>query len=324
MRQVELALYYQAQIDLFAEMVLDRSCNTILVLSEMLPYQLLVSCMANENIPAQVRASYTRLLCRLWIDRFPHERIRVPKRLQLLEEVRDRQLLDDDGKPIRKSTHDGQTLQMATLPHFQLQSEDDAYMNKLVGLSTAWASDIDGIAVEVDEAAQPSASRRRRNTQAVRSIINTLVPDWNDLTEVVGGGNYQWADDSEEEEQEQQRTGRGTSTPPASPLLGMVQETKAAAQKLIDDALKASEEATSAYNEIRINPSSPTDHMSDDGASEDGDAGGEHADEGNDGDPFAGELDGSSPDKVRGMPRVCHDDAMSLRFASSSSASLTY
>jgi hypothetical protein len=129
-QQVLLANYYKAQIDLFAEMVLDRSCNTIQALSEMLPYQLLVSCIANTKIPAIVRASYTRLLCRLWIDRFPHERIKVPKRLQVLQRIEDRQMLDGKGRPVRKDTHQNRAdlINKAALPHFELHRDADPIM----------------------------------------------------------------------------------------------------------------------------------------------------------------------------------------------------
>jgi hypothetical protein len=131
-QQVELASFYKAQIDLFAEMVLDRSCNTIQAFSEMLPYQLLMSCMSNDKIPALVRSSYTRLLCRLWIDRFPHELVKVPKRLQVLQQIEDKKMLDDEHKPVTRATHTGEALSMALLPHFELKEKEDPYVQKLI------------------------------------------------------------------------------------------------------------------------------------------------------------------------------------------------
>ena len=38
---------------------------------------------------SKVRASFTLLLVRLWVDRFPHEAMCIPKYVYVLDEVRD-------------------------------------------------------------------------------------------------------------------------------------------------------------------------------------------------------------------------------------------
>ena len=141
----------------------------------------------------------------------------------------------------------------------------------LIGLGTSWATDTDGVAIDSypQDSAYPThnscspKSQRDLTKKTVRAIVHALLPDWSELTEVVGGQSNQWDVESEEEEQDDYPWRQGAKSrgaPPPSPLLNMVQESKTAAQKVIDDALKASEEATSAYNEVQVTPTSP-DHM---------------------------------------------------------------
>jgi hypothetical protein len=76
--QKQLADYYNSMLLLFSEMCLDRSYNAINNLSCQYPYETLMGAMVNESLPDCIRASFTLLQCRLWVDRFPHERLKVP------------------------------------------------------------------------------------------------------------------------------------------------------------------------------------------------------------------------------------------------------
>ena len=85
--QQQLVLYYEAQIDLFAEMCLDRSYNAITELCRHFSYPELTSLVVNERLPDQIRASFTKLLLRLYIDRFPHGRLSAPNPIQVLATI---------------------------------------------------------------------------------------------------------------------------------------------------------------------------------------------------------------------------------------------
>ena len=65
-------------------MCLDRSYNSIYMLEREFSYELLVSAVANALLPDQIRASFTVLLKNLYINRYPHEVLQAPDRLQVL------------------------------------------------------------------------------------------------------------------------------------------------------------------------------------------------------------------------------------------------
>ena len=72
----------QAEIDLFTEMCLDRSYNNINAMEEHFEYETLVSLMVNDRLPDQIRASFTLLLMRVWVDRYPHGDLMAPNPIQ--------------------------------------------------------------------------------------------------------------------------------------------------------------------------------------------------------------------------------------------------
>ncbi|KAK4470965.1 hypothetical protein MN116_006470 [Schistosoma mekongi] len=65
--------YYQAQIDLFALLCQDRQYIAINYLTSKLPIHLLLKCMRNRQLKPGLRASFTRLLLNLHVDRDPQE-----------------------------------------------------------------------------------------------------------------------------------------------------------------------------------------------------------------------------------------------------------
>lgn len=95
----QLASYFEAEIDVYAEMCLDRSYNSIDALStpkSPIPgeggrgfsYDMLLSLMIDTRLPDQIRASYTMLLLRLWIDRMPHATVPAPNPIQVFTNIK--------------------------------------------------------------------------------------------------------------------------------------------------------------------------------------------------------------------------------------------
>jgi hypothetical protein len=93
----QLALYYEATIDLFSEMCLDRSYNCIHILCQEFSYKLLMCCVVNKKLPDQIRASFTNLLLRLWVDRFPHERSPMPRVVWVWDSLVQSKEVAEDG-----------------------------------------------------------------------------------------------------------------------------------------------------------------------------------------------------------------------------------
>ncbi|GMI00699.1 hypothetical protein TrST_g8820 [Triparma strigata] len=68
----QAANYVLAQIELFESMCYGRSYNCIFKLQTMFPYTMTMGLIANEDLPDCVRNVFTRLMHRLWVDRYPH------------------------------------------------------------------------------------------------------------------------------------------------------------------------------------------------------------------------------------------------------------
>lgn len=83
---LQIAKYYESQIYLFAEMCLDRSYNSIYEMQRQFSYETLISCVANDLLPDQIRSGYCLLLLRVYIDRYPHAEVRAPDPVQIFEE----------------------------------------------------------------------------------------------------------------------------------------------------------------------------------------------------------------------------------------------
>ncbi len=91
-----LAEYYCETINTFAEMCLGRNYGCIHFFERThdsdgdllapLRYEMLVSSMANKLLPDKIRAAFTMLLLRMYIDRYPHSLIQSPPRLFVVED----------------------------------------------------------------------------------------------------------------------------------------------------------------------------------------------------------------------------------------------
>eukprot|EP00935_MAST-01C_sp_MAST-1C-sp1_P000740 g740.t1 len=99
----DLLKYYEAQIDLFAEMLLGRSYNCILALEAQFSFSLCIRAIRSTKLPDSLRSSFTKMLTRLYIDRYPHSQIAVPRRVQDLSTTRKIRVRSQTSTSKRKS-----------------------------------------------------------------------------------------------------------------------------------------------------------------------------------------------------------------------------
>ena len=57
-QHLQIAKHYESQINLFAEMCLDRSYNSIYEMQTQFSHDMLVNCISNDKLPDQVRSGY--------------------------------------------------------------------------------------------------------------------------------------------------------------------------------------------------------------------------------------------------------------------------
>jgi hypothetical protein len=96
--QRALALYYQQLISLYASICHDRSYNCITAISKQFSYELCITALVSAQpldpyipdhprIPLNLATSFCKLLLSLWLDRFPHEKIEVPKQIFIYSDL---------------------------------------------------------------------------------------------------------------------------------------------------------------------------------------------------------------------------------------------
>lgn len=78
-RRYQMCQYIEAQLELFAAICFGRSYNCINTVSQLLPFDYMLSCMKDERLPYSIRASFTKLITATYIDCAPTQQMPVPR-----------------------------------------------------------------------------------------------------------------------------------------------------------------------------------------------------------------------------------------------------
>jgi hypothetical protein len=83
-RQVKLARYYRAQLELLADLCLDANTRSIEELRKQFSFELCFNAVRDPLLPREIRGAMTGLLENIHMKRLPHQGLSLPRTVRVL------------------------------------------------------------------------------------------------------------------------------------------------------------------------------------------------------------------------------------------------
>jgi hypothetical protein len=109
---VRLAEYYVCVTELYAELCADRSYNCISVLEQQFSFELLITGISDNRFSPRARTTFADLMARIYLNRFPHETMELPRLARVYGDVKHLTLEDNDALPSFNLPEDSPSRQM--------------------------------------------------------------------------------------------------------------------------------------------------------------------------------------------------------------------
>lgn len=110
--------FYEAQIELYCELLFGRSYYAIYTLENLLPYSMLLSIIFDTRVPMSFRGRFVKVVNRLWVTRFPHAencgKQSIPELIWVASELKDIKIDDPTALPHFELSPDSSLCQHAS------------------------------------------------------------------------------------------------------------------------------------------------------------------------------------------------------------------